>query len=214
MVFNLSEQNSMANQFLMELRDRILQKDRMRFRRNLERLGEVMAYEISKQLQYTTRAIETPIAKSRVNVLKEQPLLITVLRAGLPFFQGFLNFYDLSDSGFIGAYRREGLKEVSIKFDYLTSPVTGGREVILIDPMLASGKSLVDSVNHLIKRGKPTHIYIASVIAAPEGIKYIAEQMPVPYSIWTYAIDEKLNDQFYIVPGLGDAGDLSFGTKL
>lgn len=214
MVFNLSEQNSMANQFLMELRDRILQKDRMRFRRNLERLGEVMAYEISKQLQYTTRAIETPIAKSRVNVLKEQPLLITVLRAGLPFFQGFLNFYDLSDSGFIGAYRRESLKEVSIKFDYLTSPVTGGREVILIDPMLASGKSLVDSVNNLIKRGKPTHIYIASVIAAPEGIKYIAEQMPVPYSIWTYAIDEKLNDQFYIVPGLGDAGDLSFGTKL
>jgi uracil phosphoribosyltransferase len=214
MVFNLSERNSMANQFLLELRDKTLQRDRMRFRRNLERLGEIMAYEISKYLQYTTKAIETPLAKSRVNVLKEQPLLVTVLRAGVPFFQGFLNYYDQSDAGFIGAYRRESLKEVSIKFDYLTSPVTGGREVILIDPMLATGKSLVDSVNNLIKRGKPAHLHIASVIAAPEGIKYITEQMPLPYSIWTYAIDEKLNDQFYIVPGLGDAGDLSFGSKL
>jgi uracil phosphoribosyltransferase len=206
MVFNLSERNSMANQFLMELRDRTLQRDRMRFRRNLERLGEVMAYEISKHLQYTS--------KSRVNVLKEQPLLVTVLRAGVPFFQGFLNFYDQSDAGFIGAYRRESLKEVSIKFDYMTSPVTGGREVILIEPMLATGKSLIDSVNNLIKRGKPAHLHIASVIAAPEGIKYITEQMQLPYTIWTYAIDEKLNDQFYIVPGLGDAGDLSFGSKL
>jgi uracil phosphoribosyltransferase len=214
MVFNLSEQNSMANQFLLELRDRTVQKDRMRFRRNLERLGEVMAYEISKRMHYTTKVVETPLAKTRVNVLREQPLLVTVLRAGLPFFQGFLNYYDLADSGFIGAYRRESLQEVSIKFDYLTSPITGGREVILIDPMLATGKSLMDSVNNLIKRGKPTHIYIASLIAAPEGIKNLTEQMPVPYSIWTYAIDEKLNDQFYIVPGLGDAGDLSYGSKL
>ncbi len=182
MVFNLSERNSMANQFLMELRDRTLQRDRMRFRRNLERLGEVMAYEISKHLQYTTKVIETPLSKSRVNVLKEQPLLVTVLRAGVPFFQGFLNFYDQSDAGFIGAYRRESMKEVSIKFDYLTSPVTGGREVILIDPMLATGKSLIDSVNNLIKRGKPAHLHIASVIAAPEGIKYITEQMPLPYT--------------------------------
>lgn len=214
MVFNLSERNSMANQFLMELRDKTLQRDRMRFRRNLERLGEIMAYEISKHLQYTTKVIDTPLAKSRVNVLKEQPLLVTVLRAGVPFFQGFLNFYDQSDAGFIGAYRRESLKKVSIKFDYLTSPITDGREVILIDPMLATGKSLIDSVSNLVKRGKPSHLHIASVIAAPEGIKSITEQMHLPYTIWTYAIDEKLNDQFYIVPGLGDAGDLSFGNKL
>jgi uracil phosphoribosyltransferase len=214
MVFNLSEQNSLANQFLMELRDRSIQQDRMRFRRNLERLGEVMAYEISKRLHYTTKVVETPIAKSRINILRDQPLLVTVLRAGIPFFQGFLNFYDHADSGFIGAYRRESVREVSVKLDYITSPATGGREVILIDPMLATGKSLMDSVNNLIKRGKPEHVYIASLIAAPEGIKYLTEQMPVPYSIWTYAIDEKLNDQFYIVPGLGDAGDLSFGSKL
>jgi uracil phosphoribosyltransferase len=214
MVFNLSEQNSIANQFLLELRDRNIQQDRMRFRQNLERLGEIMAYEISKKLPYTTKVVETPLAKSRIKVLKEQPLLITVLRAGLPFFDGFLNFYDHADAGFVGAYRRESLKEVSIKFDYLTSPSTGGRQVILIDPMLATGKSLIDSVNNLLKRGKPEHIYIASLIAAPEGIRNIAEQMPVPYSLWTYAIDEKLNDQFYIIPGLGDAGDLSYGRKL
>jgi uracil phosphoribosyltransferase len=214
MVFNLSEQNSLANQFLMELRDKSIQQDRLRFRKNLERLGEIMAYEISKRLQYTTVAIETPLAKSRINVIKEQPVLITILRAGLPFFQGFMNFFDKSDAGFIGAYRRESLDEISIKFDYITSPVTTGRSLILIDPMLATGKSVMDSVRQIIKRGKPEHIYIASLVAAPEGIKHLAEQMSVGYSVWTYAIDEKLNQHAYIVPGLGDAGDLSFGNKV
>jgi uracil phosphoribosyltransferase len=214
MVFNLSEQNSVANQFLLELRDKSIQQDRMRFRKNLERLGEIMAYEISKKLQYTTVVVETPLAKSRVNILKEQPVLVTILRAVLPFFQGFINFFDKSDAGFIGAYRRESLNEVSIKFDYITSPITKGRSVILVDPMLATGKSFIDSVHQLIKRGKPDHIYIASLVAAPAGIKFITEQMPVSYSIWTYAIDETLNAQSYIVPGLGDAGDLSFGNKI
>lgn len=214
MVFNLSEQNSIANQYLMELRDKQLQQDRLRFRRNLERLGEIMSFEISKQLSYTTKIIETPLDRCRVNVLKEQPLLMTILRAGLPFFQGFMNFFDHADAGFIGAYRRETLDAVQIKFDYITSPVTKGREIILIDPMLATGKSLLDSVNQILKRGNPAKIHIASLVAAPEGIKFLAEQMPVPYTLWTYSIDEKLNAQSYIVPGLGDAGDLSFGTKL
>jgi uracil phosphoribosyltransferase len=214
MVFNLSEQNSIANNFLMELRDKTLQQDRMRFRKNLERLGEIMAYEVSKKLQYSTRIIETPLDKSRVNVIREQPLLMTILRAGLPFFQGFINFFDLADAGFIGAYRRETLESVQIKFDYITSPVTTDREIILIDPMLATGKSLLDSVNQILKRGKPARVHIASLVAAPEGIKFLAEQMPVAYTLWTYAIDEKLNAQSYIVPGLGDAGDLSFGSKL
>ena len=214
MVFNLSEKNSLANQFLLELRDKAVQQDRMRFRKNLERLGEIMSYEISKQLHYTTKVIETPLSKTRVNIIKDQPLLITILRAGIPFFQGFLNFFDRSDAGFIGAYRRESLTEVTIKFDYITSPITTGREIILIDPMLATGKSVIDSVQQLLKRGKPSHIHIASLIAAPEGIKHLTEQMPVSYSIWTYAIDEKLDENYYIVPGLGDAGDLSYGSKL
>ncbi|RAW03436.1 uracil phosphoribosyltransferase [Pseudochryseolinea flava] len=214
MVFNLSEQNSIANQFLMELRDKALQQDRLRFRKNLERLGEIMSFEISKRLTYTTKVIDTPLDKCRVNVMKEQPVLITILRAGLPFFQGFINFFDRADAGFIGAYRRETLDTVQIKFDYITSPITSGREVILIDPMLATGKSLLDSVNQIMKRGKPANIHIASLVAAPEGIKFLAEQMPMSYSLWTYAIDEKLNAQSYIVPGLGDAGDLSFGAKL
>jgi uracil phosphoribosyltransferase len=214
MVFNLSEQNSIANQFLMELRDKNLQQDRLRFRKNLERLGEIMAYEISKQLPYTTKIIDTPLDKCRVNVVRTQPLLMTILRAGLPFFQGFLNCFDHADAGFIGAYRRETLDSIQIKFDYITSPVTAGREIILIDPMLATGKSLLDSVNQILKRGKPSHIHIASLVAAPEGIKFLADQMPAAYTLWTYAIDEKLNAQSYIVPGLGDAGDLSFGSKL
>jgi len=214
MVFNLSEQNSVANQFLLELRDKSAQQDRMRFRRNLERLGEIMAYEISKKLHYTTRTVETPLARSRINVLKQQPLLMTILRAGLPFFQGFINFFDQSDAGFIGAYRKEGTDKVSVKLDYIASPSTSGREVILIDPMLATGQSVMDSVQQLLKRGRPDHIYISSLVAAPEGIKHLAQHMTVEYSLWTYAIDEQLNPQFYIVPGLGDAGDLSFGNKL
>lgn len=214
MVFNLSEQNSIANQFLLELRDKSVQQDRMRFRRNLERLGEIMAYEISKKLHYTTRTVETPLGRSRVNVLKQQPLLVTILRAGLPFFQGFINFFDQADAGFIGAYRQEGSDEISIKLDYLSSPATSSREVVLIDPMLATGRSVIDSMQKLLKRGRPDHVYICSLVAAPEGIKHLAEHMPLEYSLWTCAIDEQLNQQFYIVPGLGDAGDLSFGNKL
>lgn len=214
MVFNLTEQNSIANQFLAELRDKQIQQDPMRFRKNLERLGEIMAYEVSKGLSYTTMAVETPLGHSRINVLKAEPILITILRAGLPYFQGFLNFFDKANCGFVGAYREEGESELSIRLNYITSPTIEGRDIILIDPMLATGKSIIDSVKHLLKRGTPRHLHIVSLVAAPEGIKFLAEALTINYSLWTCAIDEKLNDQFYIVPGLGDAGDLCFGEKI
>ncbi|HEY9048227.1 MAG TPA: uracil phosphoribosyltransferase [Ohtaekwangia sp.] len=214
MVFNLSEQNSVANQFILELRDKTLQQDRMRFRKNMERLGEIMAYEVSKKFQYTTRIIETPLGKSRINVFKHQPLLITILRAGFPYFQGFINFFDQAEAGFVGAYRRESLHEITIKLDYVSTPYLQGREVILIDPMLATGKSIMDSVEQLLKRGTPEHLHIVSLVAAPEGIKFVTQHVNIPYSLWTCAIDEHLNEQFYIVPGLGDAGDLSYGSKI
>jgi uracil phosphoribosyltransferase len=213
MIFNLSEKNSIANQFLLELRDKAIQQDRMRFRKNVERLGEIMAYEVSKSLLYYVQEVETPLGKSRVNVLKHQPLLMTILRAGLPFYQGFINLFDHADSGFIGAARQEGKNEVSIKLDYLATPDIRGREIILIDPMMATGFSIMDSVKKIISRGIPSHIHIVSLVAAPEGIKYITQNMNIPYSLWTCTIDEKLNQQFYIVPGLGDAGDLCYGVK-
>lgn len=214
MVFNLSEQNSIANQFIAELRDKTVQQDRMRFRRNLERLGEIMAYEVSKKLPYFTTSVETPLGNSRLNVLKQQPVLITILRAGLPYFQGFINFFDQSESGFIGAYREEGVEAPTVKLEYAALPTVTDREVIVIDPMLASGQSLMDAVEQILKVGVPRHLHLVSVMAAPEGIKFLTQQIRVPYTFWTCAIDEKLNQKFYIVPGLGDAGDLSFGVKV
>jgi uracil phosphoribosyltransferase len=213
MIFNLSEKDSIANQFLLELRDKTIQQDRMRFRKNIERLGEIMAYEVSKKLLYHVQEVETPLGKSRVNVLKHQPLLLTILRAGLPYFQGFLNFFDHADSGFVGAARQEDKNAVAIKFDYLAAPDPEGREIILIDPMMATGFSVMDSIAKIVGRGIPSHIHIVSLVAAPEGIKYLTQNLSLPYSLWTCTIDEKLNQQFYIVPGLGDAGDLCYGTK-
>lgn len=213
MIFNLSEKNSIANQFILELRDKNIQGDRMRFRKNVERLGEIMAYEVSKSLPYQVKEVDTPLGKARINVLKQQPLLVTILRAGLPYFQGFINFFDRADSGFVGAARQEGKDAVTIKFDYLAAPNPEGREVILIDPMMATGFSIMDSIAKIVARGIPSHIHIVSLVAAPEGIKYLTQNLSLPYSLWTCTIDEKLNQQFYIVPGLGDAGDLCYGTK-
>lgn len=214
MLFNLSDKDSVANQFISELRDKAVQQDRMRFRKNIERLGQIMAYEISQKLKFKNKLVETPLGIAPTNIIVDQPVLITVMRAGLPYFQGFLNYFDHSDSGFIGAYRKEGGDEVVINLEYLATPNLNNREVILIDPMLATGKSFVRSINALLKHGTPSHIHIASLVAAPEGINFIKKSLTMPYSIWTCAVDEKLNDQFYIVPGLGDAGDLCFGEKL
>ena len=215
MLFNLSEQNSIANHFVSELRDVIIQNDRLRFRKNVERLGQVMAYEISKKFVYKSKAVLTPLGTTNTSLMQDSPVLITVMRAGLPFFQGFLDFFDRCDCGFIGAYRKEdGEDEVVINLEYMATPLVDNREVILIDPMLATGHSFVRSIEALLKRGKPSHIYIASLVSAPDGISYISTNVKTPHSIWTCAVDEKLNDLFYIVPGLGDAGDLCFGPKI
>ena len=213
-VFVLSEQQSIANVFLSELRDRSLQKDRMRFRKNMERLGELLAYEVSKTLSYHEKKIQTPLAESSLQMLKEYPVLITILRAGIPFHQGFLNVFDRADSGFIGAYRNESAEVLTITVDYMSIPSVDGKAVVLIDPMLATGRSVLDAHKLLLKRGTPTHIYIVSVVAAPEGIRLLKDNLSSPYSLWTCAVDEKLNSSFYIVPGLGDAGDLSYGSKI
>jgi len=210
----LGDQHSLANQFLNEIRDKEKQQDRMRFRKNMERMGEIMAYEISKKLFYADCQITSPLATLKSVTLKTQPVIITVLRAGLVYFQGFINYFDQSEAGFIGAYRKEGGEEININLEYLAAPGLEGREVILIDPMLATGKSFVRSVSAILTHGRPSHLHIASLIASPEGIKYVQENLNLPYTLWTFAVDEKLDSRFYIVPGLGDAGDLSFGDKL
>lgn len=216
MLFNLSDQQSIAHQFLHELRDVKIQSDRMRFRKNMERLGELLAYEISKTLVYTEREIRTPLENCLVKTLDKPPVLLTILRAGIPFMNGFLSIFDHADVGFVGAYREEGHAEVRIKLDYLAIPSIENRSIILADPMLATGMSLVRAIEILLKRGKPEHIHVAALIATPAGIDRVNEFLKtvgINFSLWTCAVDEKLNDQFYIVPGLGDAGDLSFGYK-
>jgi uracil phosphoribosyltransferase len=212
-VFVLSKTHSVANHFLAELRDASLQTNRMRFRKNMERVGEMLAYELSKSLPYEEVSVKTPLGESSIALLKEHPLLITILRAGIPFLQGFMNLFDQSDCGFIGAYRNEGSGGVSINLDYLSVPPVDNRIIVLIDPMLATGRSVVEAIKVLSSKGTPRHIHIVSAVAAPEGLKLLKENLTLPYSLWTCAIDEKLNSSFYIVPGLGDAGDLSYGIK-
>jgi uracil phosphoribosyltransferase len=217
-MFILDQSNTIANQFLSELRDKKIQIDRLRFRKNLERLGEIMAYEISKSLHYSVETIETPLGKTTIPLLQKQPVLISVMRAAIPFYQGFLNFFDSADSGFIGAYRIEkanGSSEVEIDYLYQAAPSLEGKEVIIVDPMLASGKSFMKTIENLLQgHGNPSMVHIASVIAAPEGIDYIKNNLKIPYSLWICSVDEELNDKSYIIPGLGDAGDLCFGQKI
>ncbi|MEB2786210.1 uracil phosphoribosyltransferase [Algoriphagus persicinus] len=214
-MFILSDTPSIANHFLREMRDIRIQNDRMRFRRNLERMGEILAYEISKSFEYVSEEIDTPLTSTAALKPIEQPVIISVMRASLPFYNGFLNYFDQADSGFIGAFRDESQPgEITVQLGYHASPSLEGRVIILADPMLATGKSLVESINTILSHGTPKHIHIASVIAAPEGIQYIKENTTCIYSLWIGAIDEKLNHQSYIVPGLGDAGDLAFGPKL
>lgn len=214
MITVLNRQDSVANQYLLELRDKAIQQNRSRFRKNIERLGELMAYEISKKFQYTSQHVQTPLGVSLVKTPTDNPVLITVLRAGLPYFLGFQNIFGEADCGFIGAYRKESEANLTIALDYLATPTLDGRTVILIDPMLATGQSVIKAVNALMKHGKPKHVHVAALVAAPEGVALLDKQLNIPYDVWTWALDEKLNALHYIVPGLGDAGDLSFGEKL
>lgn len=212
-LFILNERRSVGNHFISELRDASGQRDRMRFRRNLERLGEILAYEISKKLPYESKEVTTPLGTSTIELLKEQPVLITILRAGIPFHYGFLNVFDHADSGFIGAWRTEDVNDLRVNIDYVSLPSVQGKAVILIDPMLATGQSTLNAQKQVLAKGKPSHLFIVSVVATPEGIKLLKENLTLPYSLWTCALDEKLNSSFYIVPGLGDAGDLCYGVK-
>ncbi|MTI32011.1 uracil phosphoribosyltransferase [Xanthovirga aplysinae] len=215
-MFILNKENSIANHFLAELRDVNIQRDSLRFRKNLERLGELLAYELSKTLQYDPHSIQTPMCGTSVELLKEQPVLVTILRAGLPFYQGVLNFFDQADSGFIGAFRAPANTErgFEIEMGYKTTPDLEGKQLIVADPMLASGKSLIHALEGILKNGTPAHVHILAAIAAPEGIAYIKENLKVEHSFWLGALDEKLDKKSYIIPGLGDAGDLAFGSKI
>jgi uracil phosphoribosyltransferase len=214
-MFILSETPSIANQFMAEMRDIRIQNDRMRFRKNLERLGEILAYEISKSLDFKAREIETPLAKTIVYTPDSQLVLVSVLRASLPFYQGFLNFFDEAESGFIGAFREENESgEIKINLGYHAAPSLQGKVIVLADPMLATGKSIIRTLDTIVSHGIPSMIHIAALFAAPEGIKFIEENLKLPYKLWLGSVDEKLNHLSYIVPGLGDAGDLAFGEKL
>jgi uracil phosphoribosyltransferase len=200
---------------MLEMRDASIQKDRLRFRKNLERLGEILAYELSKSLSFQSQVIDTPLAKTQMIVPSEHPIIISVLRAALPFYQGFLNFFDHADSGFIGAFREEASQgEPKINLGYFASPPLTDRIVILTDPMLATGRSIIESINKLSNHGSPKHIHIATGFASPEGIAFVQKNLKIPHSFWIGSLDERLNDKFYIVPGLGDAGDLAFGPKI
>lgn len=213
-MFILSQQTSIANQFLAELRDKHIQMDRMRFRKNLERLGEVLAFEVSKTLTYQTKEIQTPLEKTEMQLPADQVVVVAVLRAALPFYQGFLNFFDQAESGFIGAFREESGSSLTVNLGYHASPNLDNKVLILVDPMLATGQSCVESLQTLLKHGTPKAIHLVAAFAAPEGVKHLKKSITVPYSLWLGTLDAQLNSQSYIVPGLGDAGDLAFGEKI
>ncbi|MFZ9261906.1 MAG: uracil phosphoribosyltransferase [Chitinophagaceae bacterium] len=213
MVINISEQHSLVNNWINEMRDINVQGDRMRFRRNIERIGEVIAYEISKKLPWIEIDITTPLGIAKSKSLATQPVLATILRAGLPLHQGMLNYFDKADNAFIAAYRkhhRDGSFEISL--EYLSSPSLDGRTLILCDPMLATGASLVKTIQFLKQQGNIAAIHVASVIACNEGIDFLRRHEP-NITIWCGDIDDELTAKGYIVPGLGDAGDLAFGEK-
>ena len=213
-VYNLGAQNSLFNEFVREIRDVNIQGDRMRFRRNLERMGEVFAYELSKQLEYEEIEVTTPLGVAKMNVLKEQPVLATILRAGLPLHQGLLNYFDKADNTFVSAYRKhEKDGTFEIELEYLASPSLEGRTVIISDPMLATGSSMVVTYKALLHKGTPKQIFVVSALASVQGLDYAKRNLPDNTQFYVGAIDDELTAQAYIVPGLGDAGDLAFGSK-
>ncbi|MBK6937669.1 MAG: uracil phosphoribosyltransferase [Chitinophagaceae bacterium] len=214
MVVNLSEKHSLVSNWVSELRDVNVQTDRMRFRRNLERIGEAIALEISKVLPFEEKEIQTPLGIATHKILKEQPVLATILRAGLPMHQGLLNYFDKADNAFVSAYRKhnkDGSFEISL--EYISCPELDNKVLIISDPMLATGSSLVKTIQFLKEEGNPSSIHIVAAIACTVGIEYVKRLVP-SVTIWCGDIDDELTAKGYIVPGLGDAGDLAFGNKL
>jgi len=212
----IGDKNSIFNQFIAEIRDKNIQKDRLRFRKNMERAGEIFAYEISKKLDYKSQNIVTQLGEIEVPLITEQPILATILRAGLPLHQGLLNFFDKADNSFISAYRKHEKKgeSFSIKMEYISSPKVDDRIIILSDPMLATGASMVTVIKAINQIGNPRHIHIVALIASREGIAYVRKSLKNDkITFWIGAVDDELTATSYIVPGLGDAGDLAFGSK-
>ena len=216
-VINFSEQSSVLNQYMAELRDKSYQRNRQLFRNNIERVGELMAYEVSRTLTYKSKTVTTPLGTIDIPVPKDDLLVATVLRAGLPFHQGFLRIFDRADNAFVSAYRMYTNREhteVGIHTEYLASPLAKGKTLIICDPMLATGGSMVAAYEALIRTGRPTAVHIACVIAAPEGVEMLRQNVADDVTLWCAAIDPGMNEHKYIVPGFGDCGDLCYGEKL
>lgn len=216
-VINLSEHHSVLQNFLREIRDVDIQQDRLRFRRNIERIGEVMAIELSKELNYASMDVQTPLAKTTVDVISDQLVLATILRAGMPLHQGFLNIFDHADNGFLSAYRRVNAEgELEIVAEYMAAPSIDDKTLVLVDPMLATGMSMEVGYLALLKHGTPRHTHLCCTIATPQAIDYMRKALNDrdDVTLWCAAIDPVLNEKKYIVPGLGDAGDLCYGQKI
>ncbi len=217
MVTILDRQNTILNRFIAELRDVHIQKDRMRFRRNLERAGEIMAYEISRKLTYAAATVETPLGEAEVSMPVADVVVATILRAGVPFHQGFINYFDRAENAFVSAYRKYSKDGTfNIKVEYISCADLEGKTLILTDPMLATGASLVLTYNALVEKGgRPAHTHVATVIASEEGIDYVRKHMPkTTTSIWAGSVDQELTVKSYIIPGIGDVGDLAYGEKI
>ncbi len=216
-VINFSEQNSMLNQYMAELRDKSYQKNRLLFRHNIERVGEIMAYEISRTFNFKPKTVTTPLGTAEVFLPKDDVIVATVLRAGLPFHQGFLRIFDHADNAFVSAYRMYTNREhteVGVHTEYLASPSVKGKTLIICDPMLATGGSMVAAYEALVRTGKPAAVHIACVIAAPEGVEMLQQNVADDVTLWCAVIDPGMNEHKYIVPGFGDCGDLCYGEKL
>lgn len=214
-VIDFNQSNTVLNQFVAELRDVNVQGDRIRFRRNIERIGEVMAYELSRVLHYTTRKVQTPLGVAEVNVPDSPVVLATILRAGLPFHQGFLNYFDGAENAFVSAYRKYTDEEhFDVNIEYIASPEITGKTLLLVDPMLATGSSIELSYRAMLTRGEPAAIHVCCILATRQAVEYIKRTLPADKTtLWCAAVDPELNEHCYIVPGLGDAGDLAFGEK-
>lgn len=215
-IYNFGEQKSVMNRFIAELRDRQIQKDSLRFRRNLERIGELFAYEISKQLKYEERDVQTPLGIAKCQLPADKVVVASILRAGLPLHQGVLNIFDSAQNAFIAAYRKYGKdNKFKIQMEYATMPSIEGKTVVLVDPMLATGSSIILAYNKICTNGEPLHTHIVAAIASRESLSLLSKNLPhSKVTLWVGAVDEELTNKSYIVPGLGDAGDLAFGEKL
>lgn len=214
-MFILNKTNSIANHFLADLRNVDSQNDREKFRSNLHKLGQILAYEVSKSLNFETKQIQTPITETTVQVSTDEVVIISILRAAEPFANGFMSCFANAEVGFVGISRKgHTMAEIEADLGYIACPNLDGKVLIIVDPMLATGKSLVESLNALKSYGQPKQIHLASLIAAPEGVTYLKQNVAFDCNFWTCALDKELNEKGYIVPGLGDAGDLSFGQKV